>query len=259
MSMIYICMPYEDELLYSVLARTKVKTGYIAYTYAAEDYFLSSKVRPDIEFVSAYTDKLMMAFEEIKPFSEWVKENTMFDYYSHFIPEDRKRKALASLMKTDGQHGKHLCMPAKGNKRFLRICPVCYQNELKRYGEAYWHRNHQMMEINVCTIHNCRLMQSTVKMSGAASPSLVTPMEAFGLELTEKTEIVTGTELMLAQYVADTFKEVSIIKSTEVDMGRNTAKFLYDNLEGTKYVSARGEQRQMSLLQSDFNDYYCVL
>lgn len=41
--------------------------------------------------------------------------------------------------------------------------------------------------------------------------------------------------------------------------GRFTSKFLYDNLEGTKYVSARGEQRNMSLLQSDFNDYYSEL
>lgn len=259
MSKIHICMPYEDELLYSVLARTKVKTGYIAYTYAAEDYFLSSKARPDIEFVNAYTDKLMMAFEEIKPFSEWIRENTMFDYYSHFIPEDRKRKALESLMKRDGQHGKHLCMPAKGNKRFLRICPVCYKNEIQTYGEAYWHRSHQMMEINVCTIHNCRLIPSTVKISGTASPSFVTTTETFGMDLTEKTEIVTGTELELAQYVADTVKEVSIIKSTDVNTGRNAAKFLYDNLEGTKYVSTRGEQRHMSLLQSDFNDYYSEL
>lgn len=141
MSKIYICMPYEDELLYSVLARTKVKTGYIAYTYAAKDYFLSSKARPDIEFVNAYTDKLMMAFEEIKPFSEWIKENTMFDYYSHFIPKDRQRKALESLMKRDGQHGKHLCMPAKGNKRFLRICPVCYQNEIQTYEEVLFFFN----------------------------------------------------------------------------------------------------------------------
>lgn len=256
MSKIHICQPYKDELLYSVLARTKVKNGYIAYTYAAEDFFLSSKARPDIEFVNAYTDKLMMALEEIKPFTEWVKENTMFEYYGHFIPEDRKRKALQSLIKRDGQHGKYLCMPAKGNKRFLRICPICYQNEIKSYGEAYWHRSHQMMEINVCTIHNCRLMQSAVKISGAASPSFITPMEAFGLELKEKTESVVGTELALAQYVADIFKEVSLIKSTETDTGRNIAKFLYNNLEGTKYVSVRGEQRNISLLLSDFREYY---
>lgn len=166
MSKLHICLPYEDELLYSVLARAKVKNGYIAYTYAAEDFFLSPKTRPDIEFVNAYSDGLLEELEKIKPFSEWIKENTMFCYYSHFIPEDRKTRAFESLMQRNGEHGKNMCMPAKGNRRFLRICPICYRNEIQTYGEAYWHRSHQMMEIDVCTIHNCRLMESTVKISG---------------------------------------------------------------------------------------------
>ena len=257
MSKIHICLPYEDELLYSVLARTRVKNGYIAYTYAAEDFFLSPKTRPDIEFVNAYSDGLLEELEKIKPFSEWIKENTMFYYYSHFIPEDRKTGAFESLMQRNGEHGKNMCMPAKGNRRFLRICPICYRNEIQTYGEAYWHRSHQMMEMDVCTIHNCRLMESTVKISGTASPSLITASEEFGGEIRQEVQYVSGMELKLAKYVTDTFKEVSVIG--EYMTGRITYKFLYDNLEGTKYVSARGEQRHMSLLQSDFNDYYSEL
>ena len=257
MSKLHICLPYEDELLYSVLARAKVKNGYIAYTYAAEDFFLSPKTRPDIEFVNAYSDGLLEELEKIKPFSEWIKENTMFYYYSHFIPEDRKTRAFESLMQRNGEHGKNMCMPAKGNRRFLRICPICYRNEIQTYGEAYWHRSHQMMEIDVCTIHNCRLMESTVKISGTASPSLITASEEFGGEIRQEVQYVSGMELKLAKYVTDTFKEVSVIG--DYMTGRITSKFLYDNLEGTKYVSARGEQRHMSLLQSDFNDYYSEL
>lgn len=105
MSKIHICLPYEDELLYSVLARTRVKNGYIAYTYAVEDFFLSPKTRPDIEFANAYSDGLLEELEKIKPFSEWIKENTMFYYYSHFIPEDRKTGAFESLMQRNGEHG----------------------------------------------------------------------------------------------------------------------------------------------------------
>lgn len=257
MSKIHICLPYEDELLYSVLARTRVKNGYIAYTYAAEDFFLSPKTRPDIEFVNAYSDGLLEELEKIKTFSEWIQENTMFYYYSHFIPEDRKTGAFESLMQRNGEHGKNMCMPAKGNRRFLRICPICYRNEIQTYGEAYWHRSHQMMEMDVCTIHNCRLMESTVKISGTASPSLITASEEFGGEIRQEVQYVSGMELKLAKYVTDTFKEVSVIG--EYMTGRITSKFLYDNLEGTKYVSARGEQRHMSLLQSDFNDYYSEL
>lgn len=257
MSKICLVAPYEDELLYSVLARSRVKNGYIAYTYAAEDFFLSPKTRPDIEFVNAYSDGLLEELEKVKPFSEWIKENTMFYYYSHFIPEDRKIRAFEALMQRNGEHGKNMCMPAKGNRRFLRICPICYRNEIQTYGEAYWHRSHQMMEIDVCTIHNCRLMESTVKISGTASPSLITASEEFGKEIRQEAELVSAMELKLAKYITDTFKEVSVIG--KYITGSFTSKFLYDNLEGTKYVSARGEQRHMSLLQSDFNEYYSEL
>ena len=98
MSKIHICLPYEDELLYSVLTRTRVKDGYIAYTYAAEDFFLSPKTRPDIEFVNAYSDKMMEQLEYIKPFNEWIRDNTLFYYYGHFLPKDRKVIQLISAL-----------------------------------------------------------------------------------------------------------------------------------------------------------------
>ena len=41
---------YPDELLYSLLARYYAKSGYLAYTYAAQDLFVKKTVKPDIEF-----------------------------------------------------------------------------------------------------------------------------------------------------------------------------------------------------------------
>jgi len=51
----YFPTAYDDELLYSQLARFYTASGYMAYTYAAEELFLSKTVRPDMEFVNAYT------------------------------------------------------------------------------------------------------------------------------------------------------------------------------------------------------------
>ena len=59
-----------EEVLPSSLCRAKKeRDGYIAYTYAAEDFFLSPKTRPDIEFVNVYSDGLLKELEKIKPFS----------------------------------------------------------------------------------------------------------------------------------------------------------------------------------------------
>lgn len=44
------CFPviYPDELIYSLTARYFVKSGYMAYTFVAQDLFTSKTVRPDI-------------------------------------------------------------------------------------------------------------------------------------------------------------------------------------------------------------------
>lgn len=46
---------YENELLYSWLARYYQKSGYIAYRDAAEDLFVKPTVRPDVEFINPLT------------------------------------------------------------------------------------------------------------------------------------------------------------------------------------------------------------
>ena len=43
---------YPDELVYSLLSRYYVKTGYTSYIFAAEDLYEKKTVKPDIEFIN---------------------------------------------------------------------------------------------------------------------------------------------------------------------------------------------------------------
>ena len=57
----YFPTAYPDELLYSQLARYYTKSEYMAYTYAAEELYISKIVRPDMESVNVFTpDALRM-------------------------------------------------------------------------------------------------------------------------------------------------------------------------------------------------------
>lgn len=49
--------------------------------------------------------------------------------------------------------------------RFLRYCTECAEDNKKRYGEAYWHRSHQIYGVNVCAFHNKVLMESQIPFS----------------------------------------------------------------------------------------------
>jgi hypothetical protein len=45
---------------------------------------------------------------------------------------------------------------------FLRFCPLCIEEDRKRFGEPYWHRLHQIPGVEVCPTHSAFLEQSTI-------------------------------------------------------------------------------------------------
>lgn len=44
----------------------------------------------------------------------------------------------------------------------MRYCPACYQEDLQLYGEPYWHRRHQLPDMQICTKHRCWLVDTDV-------------------------------------------------------------------------------------------------
>jgi len=50
--------------------------------------------------------------------------------------------------------------------KYLRYCPECVRDDVKTYGETYWHRVHQLPAMMYCTKHRARLYESDVKVIG---------------------------------------------------------------------------------------------
>lgn len=175
----YFPIIYPDELLYSQLARYFTKSGYMAYTFAAEELFVSKTVRPDIEFVNAYTHAAVQAITRNLSMKKVVEKHTMFPYYGRFLPKERRQKAFQAMVSMAGNFHNLLPLPKSknGKARYLRYCPLCAAHDREQYGEAYWHRTHQMIGVSVCPVHGCYLVDSRVIISGKSAPSLVTAEE----------------------------------------------------------------------------------
>lgn len=243
---------YPDELLYSQLARYYTKSGYLAYTFAAEDLFQSKTVRPDIEFLNAYTPEALRMITRTMPMEDIVKHHTMFPYYGMFIPPERRRQAFDSLVNMGTGYHNLLSIPKHKDRvsRHLRYCPECVKDDHLKYGETYWHRVHQMVGVNICPIHHCHLIESDIVTSSNVSPSLITAEEV--VEIPEEiTYSDNDLECRLAEYVAEVFQS-----DIDLQSDTTTGRFLHFCLEGTKYLSRRGEQRNMSLLHADFIKFY---
>jgi len=251
----YFPPPYEDELLYSWLARYYSKSGYMAYTLAAEDLFVNKNTKPSIEFISRLTFAALEAIERYVPRARLIEKHTMFPYYVRFLERERRCKAFDAMVNMDEEYF-NLLRVSKSKEciqRYLRYCPMCVTEDRAERGETYWHRIHQMRGVNVCPMHGCNLIDTDVSIDSKGSPSLITAEETIANTMQQ---YHTGSELewRLARYIANVFE-------SEADMQSDApvGDFLHSRMEGTQYLSQRGEKRNMSLLYDDFQKFYSMM
>ena len=249
----YLPEIYPDELVYSWLARYYIKTGYVRYVFVAEELFQKKTVRPDIEFVNQYTAPTLQSITEKIPMQRIIEQHTMFPYYGRFLQKERRNQAFTALMQTEGNYHNLLPMPKrKGNtERYLRYCPVCAERDREQRGETYWHRIHQLQGVNICPIHKCYLINSAVRISGKASPILVTAETCIPENKNDIVICQNNIECKTAAYVTEVFQ-------SELDLNCDitVGNFLHSRMENTPYRSVRGQQRNIALLHADFQEYY---
>lgn len=245
---------YPDELLYSLFARYYAQSGHIAYVFAAEELFANRATKPDIEFMDALTvdaKRLVMGERTVE---DVIEKHTMFPYYVRFLDRRRRRQAMALIKQTDERYHNFLYQNrGKRAARYLRSCPLCAAKDRELFGETYWHRSHQLYGIDICPIHKCFLHNSTVAISSKGSPSL----ECAEILVPKSVRtILCKDELMksVAEYVHSVFLR-PVDMNTDIPVGR----FLHSKLEYTKYLSPRGEQRNLTRLFADYAAYYSLL
>lgn len=242
---------YPDELLYSLFARYHAQSGHIAYVFAAEDLFERRATKPDIEFVDRLTLDALQLITRDMPIEQVIERHTMFPYYARFLPQNRRKQPLTLMTQGDERYHNLLYLTkSKIIVRYLRYCPLCAMEDRARYGETYWHRIHQMTGVDICPKHHCFLKNGTVQISSKPSPSLdsaeehVPPAEDPVACNDERT-------CCIAAYVHAVFQSTMDME-TDIPIGR----FFHSRIEYTKYVSPRGEQRNMALLFQDLIAQY---
>ena len=196
---------YPDELVYSLLSRYYSKSGYSAYIFAAEDLYKNKLIKPDIEFLNPLKKEAIDIITQNTSMGSVIKDHTMFPYYGRFIKQERRLKAYETLLNMNGSVYNLLAIPTNKNnqKRYLRYCPYCVEEDREKYGETYWHRKHQIPAINICPIHFCKLINTTVEISSKISPSLISADEFvkdFDIEYSENV-----IECKVAKYIYDIF------------------------------------------------------
>ena len=53
--------------------------------------------------------------------------------------------------------------------QYLKYCPLCTTEDIAKFGETYWHRQHQLSEMIYCVKHQIRLVDSDVHIKQAST------------------------------------------------------------------------------------------
>ena len=242
---------YMDELVYSWFARYYVHSGYSAYVFAIEDLLERKNTRPDLEFISHLNLHAREIITKMIPMEELVLYHTMFPCY-RFAENTRLCNALKSM--TDSGEDVHHLLPVSKNRlgeqhHYIKYCPVCAAEAREAYGETYFTRSANIRNVDICAKHKCKLKNTNIERSGKQSARLyVAEVEIRDIE---PEFVKDGLELQFAQYMTDVFQMDININNT-VAIG----EFLNSRLEGTKYLSARGKMRNVSLLFNEFMKFY---
>ena len=241
---------YPDELLYSVLARYYIHSGYCSYICVADDLYVKRTTRPDIEFLNHFTSDAFNVLTKNINIESIILNHTMFPYYARFLAKERRINAFNAMLNMEGNYHNLLRIPKCSEKRYLKYCPLCVDEDRKKYSEAYWHRIHQLMRVNICPVHKCKLLNSDVEINSDFTPSLIS-CELSVNQCDNVTFSDNILECQIAEYVSDVFL-------AEVDMESDikTGDFFHSELSFTKYKSVCGKKVYMSLLYQDINERF---
>ncbi|WP_235846996.1 TnsD family Tn7-like transposition protein [Neobacillus soli] len=158
--------PYPDELFYSVISRYHNWSRNRLRDESMEKLFGKKNFSPLAGFPSRLSILASRINDDMITPIYLVNHTTFFPLFRPFIQNERANR-LETLMSNNVQSNQiqttmgHI----EKRKKYLYFCPKCFDEDKVGFGEAYWHRTHQVFGVNVCPKHNVWLIESTIKHS----------------------------------------------------------------------------------------------
>lgn len=153
---------YPDELIYSAVARYHHHCGRGSIKVTILDVLGDPNASLDVECPNRIT-RLADVANMSSPL-RIINNHTSISYYSAFKSPSAKQQ----IMKIALGAGKNNRLVAHGlnasdrKKKTFHFCPVCEQEMVERYGEAYWLRDHQLPTVYTCLRHDIFLHDSGI-------------------------------------------------------------------------------------------------
>lgn len=163
----YFPVPYEDELLYSCIARYGCHTGQAQNQKAVvRDVWGSDSAVaiPDLpSHLQDFIDNVGAVWQI--SINELITQFTLAPLYLPFLSAQQARQVLVSMgSKVGGNIHTRTGIVASRVPihTHFRYCPQCLEEQCSELGEPYWKRKHHLPGIDICIVHSCKLEDTSV-------------------------------------------------------------------------------------------------
>ncbi len=188
--------------------------------------------------------------KQIYPIEELIIYHTMYPQYTRFISLEQKKNALYHIG-YDFCDAHHLfcILPRSVADSFIKYCPLCAREDRQTFGEAYWHRVHQIRTISVCAKHKCRLIYSDVSAKSEQTYTLC-PAE-YHIVNTDVEYAKNIQQINYSKYLSSVFNA-----PVDFDNDLPISAVLYHAMGKTDYMKQSGKSRYTKRLADDMQTYY---
>lgn len=167
---------YPDELWYSIIARYHFESGNFHILDTMEDLFEERRVPIfNICLASNLSKPQSLAPPGVISCERIIKDHTLAAFFSR-NDADIMGKLMHYCEIRNNRHPSYSFGFINGYSLALRYCPLCQQEDRVKYGEPYWHKEHQISFIPYCIHHHCKLYEAPIpKNDFLAARNLVRP------------------------------------------------------------------------------------
>ncbi len=239
---------YEDELIYSWIARYLVHSGYTSAADTYQDLYFNKNLRPSVELMNNMLDDAKTVMTKYMSMEDLIHKHTLFPEYGRFIDPAKREKLVSEADFSRGNWINSLMIPTSIGERYLKYCPLCVKEDRDSHGEAFWHRKHQIIGIKICTKHKVYLQDSDVlinrNLTRLKAAEIIIPRETI-ITKCEDEIIIKLAIYMVAVFENERYGYEQIGRYINSQI---PSKYLYDN-----------GNRKMYALYADYASFYKTL
>ncbi len=246
----YLPEIYPDELAYSWFCRYYVHSGCITHKAALQDILHDRHNNPSKEFLGHLNENMRESIQRVYAMEDIILNHTMFPQYARFIPLKQKKKALHH-MAHDFCDAHHLfaILPRNESDQYLKYCPICATEDRQKFGEAYWHRLHQLRNMQICPLHSCMLIDSAVPAKSEKSFTFY-PAEQY-ITKSQPQTVYPSPSLSFAKYMSDVF-----VSPLDLENDIPISTVFYNAMLNSRYMKSTGQTRYTQKLSEDLEKFY---